>query len=97
MTVAPQHFDRMPRPQQAGILANDIRFKRFVAVRLHLAREGAGTITVNTSAAAEFIRSECQVASRRDLATDTAAAQRFDALRTEFDAFTGRIARPERI
>lgn len=70
--------------QRAGILCNDATFRRFVATRLPGPWEA-----VTASAAAEWLRRECRIASRRDLETD--AASRFDALRTEFDAWRGKI------
>lgn len=45
-------------------------------------------------AAAEHLRRVCKVKSRRDLATDPDAADRFQKLRTDFDVWRGRIATP---
>jgi len=84
-------FADLPAPQQAGILCNDPQFQRFAAIR-----SGAPAETVNASAAAEYLRHACRIASRRDLTTDAAAQQRFQILRTEFDAWAGRIANPIR-
>ena len=82
-------FDDLPPPQQAGILCNDPQFQRFAGLRgLGLDQE------LTPTAAAEYLRTACRVASRRDLASDATAAQRFQMLRTEFDAWRGRIARP---
>jgi hypothetical protein len=44
------------------------------------------------SFAAEYLRRFCDIQSRRDLATNIDARARFRILRTEFDAWTGRIA-----
>lgn len=82
-------FDAQPLPQQAGILCNDPQFQRFAGLRgLGLDQE------LTPTAAAEYLRTTCRVTSRRDLARDADAAQRFQVLRTEFDAWRGRIARP---
>lgn len=79
-------LNALPRPQQAGIMCNDPEFQRFVGSRtLH------SGLAVNASACAEFIRLHCGVNSRADLATNPAAATRFDALRTDFDAWRGRL------
>ncbi len=82
-------FDDLPSPQQAGILCNDPQFQRFAGLR------GLGVNEdLNPTAAAEYLRTTCRIASRRDLASDASAAQRFQTLRSEFDAWRGRIARP---
>jgi hypothetical protein len=83
-------FDDMPLPQQAGIIANDERFRAFVGERITT----TGT-TVSASAAAEFIRTFCGIRSRKHLPYDDAAQRKFATLRTEFDAWTGKIATPE--
>lgn len=79
----PTAFADMPAAQQAGILSNDRRFAAFI-LQVH----GFPGDPAN------FIRGVCGVASRADLNTDAAARARFDTLRTEFDAFTGKIATP---
>lgn len=73
-------FDDMPKSQQAGILSNNEQFRQF-----------AGARTIKSGKAAEFIRLQCGVNSRAALNTDTSAATRFAQLRTEFDAWRGRI------
>ncbi|MCA0848312.1 hypothetical protein [Salipiger thiooxidans] len=75
--------------QQAGILCNDKGFQRFVAERCGFPGEEFGA-----SAAAQFLRSFCGINSRRALDTDEAAQASFGVLRTEFDAWAGRIAAP---
>lgn len=75
----------------AGILSNDDRFQRFAATRC-----GFPGGQFSTGAAAEYIRDVCRVTTRRALDTDADAAERFARLRTDFDAWTGRIASPER-
>jgi len=74
--------------QWAGILCNDPRFQRFAATRC-----GLPDAAFNASAAAEYLRDCCQIDSRRQLNDDADARDHFDRLRTEFDAWTGRIAR----
>lgn len=77
----------LPPSQQAGILCNEPQFQRFAAIRC-----GAPSAAFNSSAAAEYLRTVCKIDSRRKLNTDATARQRFDALRTNFDAWAGRIA-----
>ncbi|WP_226550823.1 hypothetical protein [Celeribacter naphthalenivorans] len=82
-----QPFDTLPLPQQAGILCNDPRFQKFAVLR--------GGITVDPftpEAAAEYLRDVCQIESRRDLATSKTAQTKFAALRTDFDAWIGKVA-----
>ena len=78
-----------PIARRAAMLCNDARFQRFAAER-----EGFDGGQFSSEASAEFLRRWCRIDSRRDLDTSPAAARRFDTLRTEFDAWTGRIARP---
>lgn len=82
-------FDDLPLPQQAGILCNEPQFQQFAG-----ARTIKSGIQLSPTASAEYLRTICRIKSRRDLETDTGAATRFAALRTEFDAWRGRIARP---
>lgn len=84
-----QPFDTLPPPQQAGILCNDPRFQTFAARRI-----GYPGGQVTASAAAEYLRQCCRIATRAELATNPDAQTRFQTLRTEFDAWTGRIANP---
>ena len=84
-----QRFDDMPPAQQAGIICNDDRFQRFAATRC-----GFLDGQFSASAAAEYLRDCCKITSRRDLNTDPQALARFQTLRTEFDAWTGKIATP---
>lgn len=70
-------------PQLAGILSGDKRFAEFILERHGFEGEGAN-----------FIRGYCNIASRRELASDDVAQAKFDALRTEFDAWRGVIAAP---
>jgi len=74
---------RPPAPQIAGILSGDARFAAFISEVHHFPGDPAN-----------FIRGWCNIASRRELATDPAARERFDQLRTAFDGWSGRIAVP---
>ena len=65
--------------KRAGILSSDKRFWAWINV-------------ADAEAAAAFIRRACAVESRRDLATNTGAAIRFQGLLDEFEASTGRRA-----
>ncbi|MDE4272983.1 hypothetical protein PXK58_00770 [Phaeobacter gallaeciensis] len=82
-------FCNLPAPQQAGMLCNDPQFRRFAAVR-----SGFPDTELNTAAAAEYLRQCCRIDSRRDLATNPTARDRFNILRTEFDGWAGRIPTP---
>ena len=84
-----QRFDDMDPAQQAGILCNDPRFQRFAASRYGMQGE-----QFSPSAAAQYLRDCCQIDSRKQLTTSEAAQQKFQILRTEFDAWTGKIATP---
>ena len=90
MTQKPIKFGALPNAQQAGILSSDPQFQRFAG-----ARAIKSGVQLSTSAAAEFIRTYCGVSSRRDLGTDAQAARKFQILRTEFDAWAGRIQTPQ--
>ncbi|TAN09526.1 MAG: hypothetical protein EPN37_19240 [Chitinophagaceae bacterium] len=57
--------------QLAGSLPRDPEFRAFVALWMVPPRE------VDVEIAATFIRTVCEVQSRRELATDTEAQQRF--------------------
>jgi len=85
MTHTP--FHNLPLPQQAGILANDMQFRKFADSRT--TRTGTAA---SIGAAAEFIRLNCGINSRAALLTNQPAAARFAALCTEFDEWSGRIA-----
>jgi len=83
-------FDQIPPATQAGILCNDPRFQKFAAMRCGLIDK-----QFTATAAAEYLRDCCNISSRADLNTSAAANQTFQTLRTEFDAWTGRIARQQ--
>lgn len=77
----------LPPSNRAGILSNDPSFQKFAATR-----SGFPDGQFCAGAAAEYIRQVCGVQSRRDLDRHPAAARAFARLRTEFDAWAGRLA-----
>lgn len=81
MTKRP--FDTLPAPQQAGILCTQDHFAVFLADRYG-----------HYTAPADFVRTHCGITSRRDLASDPFARDKFDRLRTEYDAWRGKIGTP---
>lgn len=81
-----QTFENMDPAQQAGILCNDPRFQQFAASRCGMRGQ-----QFSASAAAQYLRDCCQIDSRKQLTTSNAAQQKFQTLRTEFDAWTGKI------
>lgn len=83
-------FTALPPAQQAGILCNDPQFQKYVG--RHCLRLSCD---VSPSAAAQYLRDICRVTSRRELDANNAARQRFEALRTDFDVWAGRLACPE--
>lgn len=87
MNAPRQRFDDMPPAQQAGIICNDDRFQKFAAVRC-----GFPDLSFSSSASAQYLRECCQIASRRELNTNRKALAKFQILRTEFDAWRGKIA-----
>lgn len=70
-------------------MCNNPRFQEFAATR-----SGFPGGQFTPSAAAEYLRYYCQIDSRRQLATNAKALHKFNALRTDFDAWTGKIATP---
>lgn len=88
-THRPQKFNDLPPAQQAGIICNDPRFQKFAAMR-----SGFPNQQFNATAAAEYLRTICQIASRSQLNSSSPAQSRLQSLRTEFDAWAGKIATP---
>jgi len=84
-----QRFDDLAPAQQAGILCNDPRFQEFAATRCGMAGQ-----QFSTSAAAQYLRDCCAIDSRAELTRNSAANTKFQTLRTEFDAWTGKIGKP---
>ena len=88
-TETRQRFDDLPCAQQAGMLCNDDQFQRFAAIRCGLPGQ-----QFCASAAAQYLRDCCGITSRNLLNSDQPAQTKFHALRTDFDMWRGRIARP---
>jgi hypothetical protein len=87
-----RRMSELSRAQQAGILCHDERFMAFL--------EEVYDVPINAGAgryeeAAIFVRAFCEIAGRKELNTDDEAWERFEGIRTEFDAYTGKIGRPE--
>jgi|GEM_PF-646101 len=82
-----RRLDDLPPAQQAGILCNDPRFQKFAAMRCGLPDQ-----QFNSSATANYLYEVCGIKSRSELIEDSTLNKRFQALRTEFDAWTGKIA-----
>ena len=82
-----RRFNDLPVAQQAGMLCNENAFRQFVG-----ARTIKSGVTVSSSAAAEYLRNFCEISSRRELNTNQPAQSKFQTLRTEYDAWRGRIA-----
>jgi hypothetical protein len=75
--------------QLAGMLPRDPDFRAFVAQYMVPPRE------VDVDTAATFIRTVCEIGSRRELATDTQAQQRFHQfLRKPFVAWRDKQHQP---
>lgn len=89
MNAPRQRFDDMPPAQQAGIICNDERFQKFAAVRC-----GFPDQSFSASASAQYLRDCCQISSRSELNDSEKALAKLQILRTEFDAWTGKIAAP---
>jgi hypothetical protein len=81
-------FAALPAAQQAGILCNDPGFQRYAATR-----SGFPGQKFSNTAAAEYIRTVCRVTSRKELTPGSTAHDRFQRLRTDYDEFTGKIAK----
>jgi len=87
--TSPQRFDDLPPATRAGILCNSPEFRRFAAMQCGLSHQ-----QFTPAAAAEFLRQKCEITSRRVLNYSPRAEARFDALRTDFDAWRGRTPSP---
>ncbi len=82
----------LSRAQQAGILCNHWQFQHFVNHVYEVNFSGSD----DTEKTAEFVRAFCEVDSRRRLDVEEGGAGlKWDQLRTEYDAWCGRIGWPE--
>jgi hypothetical protein len=79
-------FNELPLSQQAGMICNSPQFCEFAALREHFT--GGEFLP---GAAAEFLRRQCGITSRRELDTNETAARKFRALMTDFDEWRGFI------
>lgn len=73
----------LPPSQQAGILCNQPTFDAFVLDR-----------DAECPNAATYVREQCRVTTRRQLDTDPTAAERWQRLVTEYDAWRGKLGQP---
>jgi hypothetical protein len=89
-TAAPKRrLSEMTYAEQAGLLCSDTEFQRYAAWRCALPG-----VKLNSSAAAEWLRQQCRISSRKDLNTDPTARARFDQLRNTYNAWRGRTSAP---
>jgi len=72
----------------AGILCNDPAFRRYAGET-----STGHPCNFSIEAAAMYLRTACGITSRAELASNAAAREKFDMLRTEFDAWRGSIRR----
>jgi len=85
-------FNDLPPSQQAGILCVTEDFQRYIALRIMPEDTDPAEAICNEAAAAAEIRYVCGITSRRALDTDTDASAKFHQLRTDYDAWRGKIA-----
>ena len=76
--------------QQAGILCGDERFQKWII----LGHVGRTLVAISAAWAANLLREKCGIASRRELATNEAAAEKFRALVARYKSETGQMAEP---
>ncbi len=82
----------LSRAQQAGILCNDERFIAFLSQHYDMDVNTRNPIAED---AASFVRAFCKVDSRAELDNSEHGHERWDQLRTEYDAWAGKIGWPE--
>lgn len=80
LKAAKKSWDELPLMQQAGILCGEASFVAFVA-------EKTGWKTANANDAAEYIRANCAVVSRRDLDGNPEAGKKFLDLVASYEAW----------
>lgn len=86
-----RRFNDLPLPTQAALLCQDERFWEFIKSKTQVFVQGEYD---NQVFAADWIRNWCSIHSRAELHTDPEAAERFERIKTDFDAFRGRQAAP---
>ncbi len=82
----------LSRAQQAGILCNDDCFVNFLMHHYEMKVLASRSLT---ESAADFVRAFCKVTSRAQLDSEPDRGEMWDHLRTEYDAWTGKIGWPE--
>lgn len=87
-----RRLDEMPLSQVAGMLCQDENFAKFLNVKQW---RDMGYSGHDHQACAGIIREKCGVTSRSEIIRGTPAGDKFEKLRTEYDAWRGKIARPE--
>lgn len=90
-------------PTVAAILCQETLFRRYAAAVLEgrIVNADASPLPLTPTlppstpeATVHFLRAECRILSRKELATNEGARRRFAALRTEYDAWRGKIGQP---
>ncbi|MFC4216469.1 hypothetical protein ACFP4H_19955 [Pseudophaeobacter arcticus] len=84
-----QQITQDKAPMRAAMLAHDVAFQRYAATR-----NGMHGEQFSPTAATEHLRTVCRIQSRKELATDAAAFQRFLRLHTDFEISAGRLPTP---
>ena len=86
-----RRMSELSRVTQAGILCNAPLFTEFAQTQgVELDADGCWLAVVT-----DWVRWKCQVASRSEFNDDKDAGKRWDALRSEYDAWRGAIGHPD--
>jgi len=85
-----RRMSELSRGQQAGIYCSDPHFQKWIAT----GQPNNGDMA-DLDYAIMLVRQVCGVTSRTAFNTDEDAGRAWDALKNDFDAFTGRTAGPE--
>ena len=86
-----QRMADLSRAKQAGILCGEEWFQRFLIRQYDMPIVGGQPLTAD---AAVFVRDFCKVTSRAHLDTFSEAGALWDRLRSDYDAWAGRIGKP---
>ena len=86
--AVPAPRKEMTRAQWAGMLCQDAQFQTFV----HYLSQG--NVPAQTDDVAEFVRDYCDVKSRSEIGFSEETGDKWDMLKTEYDAWRGKIGRP---
>lgn|GEM_PF-1406941 len=87
---APKQRREYTLAQKAGMMCGNKRFWAFIGSPLNSPADA-----LNAEDAADFMRRICGVTTRADIIEGTDAGDKFKTLVNEFDAWNGRIGRPE--